>query len=115
MVIRRSAPSFIRVQSVSECMPRRFPSESPQTGILTVLVWSGTVRYPATMNTVDEIKAAIPSLTLEERAEVARCLHDWQDDEWDLQMRGDLAGGKLAGLLQQVDKDIADGNLSELP
>ena len=30
---------------------------------------------------VDEIKAAIPSLTLEERAEIARCLGNWQDDE----------------------------------
>jgi hypothetical protein len=32
------------------------------------------------MSTVAEIKAAIPSLTLEERAEVARCLSEWQDD-----------------------------------
>lgn len=31
------------------------------------------------MSTVAEIKAAIPSLTLEERAEVARCLSEWQD------------------------------------
>jgi hypothetical protein len=33
------------------------------------------------MSTVAEIKAAIPSLTLEERAEVARCLSEWQDDK----------------------------------
>ena len=33
------------------------------------------------MSTVAEIKAAIPSLTLEERAEVARCLSEWQDNE----------------------------------
>lgn len=32
------------------------------------------------MSTVAEIKAAIPRLTLEERAEVARCLSEWQDD-----------------------------------
>jgi hypothetical protein len=32
------------------------------------------------MSTVAEIKDAIPSLTLEERAEVARCLSEWQDD-----------------------------------
>jgi hypothetical protein len=31
------------------------------------------------MSTVAEIKAAIPSLTLAERAEVARCLSEWQD------------------------------------
>jgi hypothetical protein len=33
------------------------------------------------MSTVAEIKAAIPSLTLEERADVARCLSEWQDDK----------------------------------
>ena len=32
------------------------------------------------MSTVAEIKEAIPSLTLEERAEVARCLSEWQDN-----------------------------------
>jgi len=33
------------------------------------------------MSTVAEIKAAIPSLTLAERADVARCLSEWQDDK----------------------------------
>jgi hypothetical protein len=32
------------------------------------------------MSTVAEIKAAIPSLTLEERADLARCLSEWPDD-----------------------------------
>lgn len=32
------------------------------------------------MSTVAEIKEAIPTLTIEERAEVARCLSEWQDD-----------------------------------
>ena len=67
------------------------------------------------MSTVAEIKAAIPKLTLEERAEVARCLHVWEDDEWDEQMKRDLAAGKLAKVLAKVDDDIARGNLSELP
>ena len=48
------------------------------------------------MSTVAEIKAAIPSLSLAERAEVARCLNDWQDDAWDGQMKRDLAAGKLS-------------------
>jgi hypothetical protein len=33
------------------------------------------------LNTVAEIKAAIPKLTLAERAEIARCLSEWQDDK----------------------------------
>ncbi|GDY21893.1 hypothetical protein LBMAG56_32400 [Verrucomicrobiota bacterium] len=67
------------------------------------------------MNTVSEIKAAIPKLTLEERAEVARCLHVWEDDAWDERMKRDLADGKLAKLVAQADDDITRGKLLELP
>ena len=67
------------------------------------------------MSTVAEIKAAIPKLTLEERAEVARCLGNWQDDEWDEQMKRDIAAGKLDKLLSKVDDDIAKGKLRDLP
>jgi hypothetical protein len=67
------------------------------------------------MSTVAEIKAAIPSLTLEERADVARCLGNWQDDKWDEQMKRDIAAGKLDKLLSKVDDDIAHGKLRDLP
>ena len=67
------------------------------------------------MSTVAEIKAAISQLTLEERAEVARCLHEWEDDAWDKQIQRDLAAGKLDGLLAKVDDDIEHGNLRDLP
>jgi hypothetical protein len=67
------------------------------------------------MSTVAEIKAAIPSLTLEERADVARCLGNWQDDEWDEQMKRDITAGKLDKLLSKVDDDIAHGKLRDLP
>ena len=67
------------------------------------------------MSTVAEIKAAIPKLTLAERAEVARCLGNWQDDEWDEQMKRDIAAGKLDKLLSKVDDDIAHGKLRDLP
>jgi len=67
------------------------------------------------MCTVAEIKAAIPSLTLAERAEVAVCLNQWQDDDWDEQMKHDLAPGKLDSLLAQVDGDTAQGKLHDLP
>ena len=67
------------------------------------------------MSTVEEIKAAIVNLALEERAEVARSLHNWEDDDWDRQIKNDLAAGKLDSLLAAVDKDIAEGNLRELP
>jgi hypothetical protein len=65
--------------------------------------------------TVEEIKAAIPKLTLEQRAELARCLHGWEDDEWDAQMKRDLVAGKLDKQLKKVDADIARGNISDPP
>ena len=67
------------------------------------------------MSTVAEIKAAIAQLTLEEPAEVARCLHEWEDDAWDKQIQHDLAAGKLDGLLAKVDDDIDHGKLRDLP
>ena len=81
---------------------------------------SGLSRIPSRcslvhMSTVTEIKAAISQLTLEERAEVARCLHEWEDDAWDKQIQQDLAAGKLDGLLAKVDDDIDHGKLRDLP
>jgi hypothetical protein len=64
---------------------------------------------------VQQIKNAIQQLTLEERAEVAACLHDWKDDAWDEQMKRDLAAGKLDKLLNEVDADIAEGKLRDMP
>jgi hypothetical protein len=64
---------------------------------------------------VQEIKEAVQSLSLEERAEVAACLHSWSDDEWDEQMKRDLASGRLDKMLAQVDADIAENKLRGLP
>jgi hypothetical protein len=64
---------------------------------------------------VQEIKNAIRQLTLEERADVASCLHDWSDDEWDEKMKRDLAAGKLDKFLNEVDADIAEGKLRKGP
>jgi len=64
---------------------------------------------------VQEIKAAVQHLTLEERAEVAACLHSWNDDEWDEQMKRDVASGKFDGIVAQVDADIAANKLRDMP
>ena len=60
---------------------------------------------------VQEIKEAVQLLTLEERAEVAACLHSWNDDEWDEQMKRDLASGKLDKILARLDADIAENKI----
>jgi uncharacterized protein with von Willebrand factor type A (vWA) domain len=68
------------------------------------------------MSTVAEIKAAIPSLTLEERAEIARCLRDLDDDDWDRQMATDAKpGGKLHRLMEQAEAEAKAGKLRDFP
>lgn len=47
------------------------------------------------MSTVEEIKAAIDSLSIEERAELTAMLCGWTDDEWDRQMKADAAAESL--------------------
>ena len=64
---------------------------------------------------VQEIKKALQHLSLEERAEVAACLHSWNDDEWDEQMKRDLASGKLDRILSRVDADMAENKIRGMP
>ena len=67
------------------------------------------------MSTVAEIKAALPKLTLEEREEIARYLHDF-DDDWDRQMAEDAKpGGKLHRLMEQSEAEFKAGKLREFP
>ena len=62
-----------------------------------------------------EIKTAIEQLSFEQRAELAAWLHGWQDDEWDEQMKRDVASGKLDVVLQEVEEDIKAGRVREMP
>ncbi|HEY3913122.1 MAG TPA: hypothetical protein VGN61_01445 [Verrucomicrobiae bacterium] len=64
---------------------------------------------------VQEIKEAVKNLSLEERAEVAACLHSWNNDAWDEQMKRDAASGKLDKLLSELDADLAKNNLRDMP
>jgi len=64
---------------------------------------------------VQEIKKALQHISLEERAEVAACLHSWNDDEWDEQMKRDLASGKLDRILSRVDADMAENKTRGMP
>jgi hypothetical protein len=64
---------------------------------------------------VDQIKEAIERLSFEERAQLAAWLHGWRDDEWDEQMKRDVAEGKLDGVLREVEDDIAAGRLRDMP
>ena len=68
------------------------------------------------MSTVAEIKAALPALTLAEREEIARFLHDLDDDDWDRQMAEDAKpGGKLHRYMEQAEAEFKAGKLRDFP
>jgi hypothetical protein len=67
------------------------------------------------VSTVEEIKAAIEKLSLSERGQLERWLHGWTDDDWDQQMRSDAQAGKLGRLLDEVDEEIREDQLRDLP
>jgi hypothetical protein len=62
-----------------------------------------------------EIKSAIQQLPFEQRAELAAWLHGWKDDEWDEQMKRDVASGKIESILHEVEEDIKAGRVREMP
>lgn len=64
---------------------------------------------------IEQIKQAIDQLSFEERAELAAWLHGWKDDEWDEQMKRDVASGKFDAVLREVDDDVRAGRLQDMP
>lgn len=64
---------------------------------------------------LSEIKTAIEQLSFEERAKLAAWFHGWKDDEWDEQMKRDVAEGKLDLVLHEVEDDIKAGRLRDMP
>lgn len=56
------------------------------------------------MNTVQEIKAAIGQLPLEERAALIAELCGWTEDDWDRRMQADAMAGKFASLNEEAAK-----------
>ena len=54
-----------------------------------------------------EIQSAIEQLSFEERAKLAAWFHGWKDDEWDEQMKRDVADGKLDDVLREAVNTIS--------
>ena len=67
------------------------------------------------MSIVEEIKSAIEKLSLEDRARLERMLHGGADDEWDRQMAADAAAGRFQSILADVDREIDEGRLRDMP
>lgn len=66
------------------------------------------------MSTVEEIKAAIGRLPLEERAALVAELCGWTDDEWDRRMKADSGSGKFAAMNEDAAGDYEAGRTTPL-
>ena len=62
-----------------------------------------------------EIKSAIEQLSFEERAKLAAWFHGWKDDEWDEQMKRDVAAGNFDDVVREIEDDIKAGRLRDMP
>jgi hypothetical protein len=61
------------------------------------------------VSTVAEIKAAIDQLSPQERCELESLLHPFEDDDWDRQMKTDIAAGKFDKLNRGAEAEHAAG------
>ena len=66
------------------------------------------------MSTVDEIKKAAGALSVNEREELLSWLLD-VDDDWDRQMAGDAAAGKLDFLIEEARTAVREEALRDWP
>ena len=66
------------------------------------------------MSTVQDIKAAIGQLPLDERAALIAELCGWTDDEWDRRMKADAKAGKFAALNEDASKAYQAGRTKPL-
>jgi hypothetical protein len=71
-------------------------------------------RQDKDMSRVEEIREAIASLTLEERAELMAGLAAFEDDEWDRQMKRDATAGKFAAMNDKAGRDVRSGHTRAL-
>ena len=56
------------------------------------------------MSTVAEIKEAIDRLSPQEYCELMSVLHPFEDDEWDRQMKADVAAGKFVAMNEKAER-----------
>jgi len=66
------------------------------------------------MSRVEELRQAITELSLEERAELMSALANFEDDQWDKQMKRDAATGKFDAMNRQAEADLKSGKTRPL-
>lgn len=64
--------------------------------------------------TVAEIESAIQKLTTREVLELSEWFAEFEAQIWDEQISEDLQNGKLKSLIEEAEKDFAEGNCQPL-
>ena len=59
--------------------------------------------------TVSQIESAIKELTPEERSKLSEWFDEFDAQMWDDKIEADLESGKLQTLLDEAEKDFAEG------
>ena len=65
------------------------------------------------MNTVHKIQAALQGMTREERADFRAWYAEFDSDEWDRQIEGDVAAGRLDWLIAEARNDNRQGHCTD--
>ena len=64
--------------------------------------------------TVTEIESAIKKLSPNEVSKLSKWLEEFEARIWDKQIERDLKNGKLKSLIEEAEKDFAEGNCQPL-
>jgi len=64
--------------------------------------------------TVMEIESAIKKLPPNEVSKLSKWLEEFEARIWDKQIERDLQNGKLQDLIEEAEKDFAEGNYQPL-
>ncbi len=64
--------------------------------------------------TVTEIESAIEKLPPDEVSKLSRWLEEFEARIWDKQIERDLQNGNLQDLIEEAEKDFAEGNYQPL-
>ncbi len=64
--------------------------------------------------TVAEIESAIKKLPPNEVSKLSKWLEEFEARIWDKQIERDLQNGKLQNLIEEAEKDFAEGNYQPL-
>jgi len=64
--------------------------------------------------TVTEIESAIEKLPPNEVSKLSKWLEEFEERIWDKQIERDLQNDKLQNLIEEAEKDYAEGNFQPL-